>query len=284
MALIAVVAVQLGSSGHRPRPVAPSAAAGPTNTGVPPGTTLLQHIGDIRITRPNTVITAMDIHGSVKIDAPNVTIRDSIIRGGAAPTHNKCIVTDTSGRGTNFRIEDSELAPSQVNVFQNDICGFNFTAVRINSHSGVDTADIAGSDVTIIDSWLHATTSFPVDPNHGGGPTHNDGIQITAGSRIRITHNTIAGGSNAAIQITQDNGHVSDVQIDDNLLGGGSCPVRMNAKPLPHMFGIEMNANRFTGTSTNPGCDVLISRRVRLSAAGNTRVGSDKSVKIARAD
>ena len=53
-----------------------------------------------------------------------------------------------------------------MDYYQNDICGANFTALRINSHSGVDTMDIAGNNVTLKDSWLHDTTHFAYGPEH----------------------------------------------------------------------------------------------------------------------
>ena len=66
----------------------------------------------------------------------NVVIKNSIIRGGAAPTHRTASSADTDRKGTNFLIQDSELAPTHMNVYQNDFCGSHFTANRINSHPG----------------------------------------------------------------------------------------------------------------------------------------------------
>src|SRR5262249_58867725 len=48
-----------------------------TNTGVPPGTTLTQVNGDIDVKVDGTVIDGQDIHGCVRVQAANVTIRNS---------------------------------------------------------------------------------------------------------------------------------------------------------------------------------------------------------------
>ena len=248
---------------------ASTAQPGSTNTGVPAGTRLTTHVGDITITQAGTVLSGLDIQGTVLIHAANVVIKNSIIRGGAAPTHNHCILADTDPKGTNLLVQDTELAPTHVNVYQNDFCGSHFTANRINSHSGVDTMDINGGSVLVENSWFHGTTHFAVDPNHGGGQSHNDAIQVTAGVGIRIINNTISGGSNSALMITQDAGKVSSLTMSGNYIGGGSCSVRINDKPLSGMSGVSLTSNRFSRDQTISGCAVLVTTRISYAASGN---------------
>jgi hypothetical protein len=249
----------------------PPAQPGPTNTGVPAGTQLTVHTGDLNITTPGTVISGLDIHGSVTISAPNVVLKNSIVRGGTTlPTHGHCIVEDNGkGNGLNFLIEDTELAPTNVNYYQNDICGGNFTALRINSHSGVDTMDIAGSNVTLKDSWLHDTTHFDYSPEHNNG-THNDGIEITVGSNINISHNVIRGGGNSAIQITQDQGVTTGLTIANNWFDGGTCSLHINDKPLTSMSHIAITGSVFTPNSTIAHCAAVITHAVTYTWTGNT--------------
>ena len=45
-----------------------------TNTGVPAGTTLTPHVGDLTISTPGAVVSGLDITGSVLITASNVTL------------------------------------------------------------------------------------------------------------------------------------------------------------------------------------------------------------------
>ena len=248
---------------------ASTAQPGSTNTGVPAGTTLTTHVGDISVTQAGTVLSGLDIQGSVIIHAANVVIKNSIIRGGAAPTHNHCILVDTDSKGTNLLVQDSELAPTHVNVYQNNFCGSHFTANRINSHSGVDTMDINGGSVLVENSWFHGTTHYSVDPNHGGGPSHNDAIQVTAGVGIKIINNTISGGSNSALMITQDAGTVSSLTMSANFIGGGSCSIRLDDKPKSGMSGVSLTSNRFSRDQTISGCAVLMTTRISYSASGN---------------
>ncbi len=55
---------------------------GPSNTGVPAGTALTVMNGDLTITTAGATYSNLDIHGYVVIKAPNVTVKNSIIRGG----------------------------------------------------------------------------------------------------------------------------------------------------------------------------------------------------------
>ena len=61
-------------------------------------------------------------------------------------------------------------------------------------------------------------SSRPI-PNQGGGPTHNDAIQILEGTGIHIVGNQLvaAKDQNAAIQITQDFGAVGDLHMESQL-------------------------------------------------------------------
>src|SRR5471032_2131868 len=76
-----------GSSGSGP--VAPVVLSGdqpgPGNTGVPAGTALKVMDGNLTITTAGATYSGLDIHGFVSVQAPDVTIKDSVIRGGVAP-------------------------------------------------------------------------------------------------------------------------------------------------------------------------------------------------------
>jgi len=257
------------TASHGPAIATAAVQPGSTNTGVPAGTKLTIHSGDISVTKAGTVLSGLDIRGSVLIHAANVVIKNSIIRGGAAPTHNHCILVDTDSKGTNLLVQDSEFAPTHVNVYQNNFCGSHFTANRINSHTGVDTMDINGGSVLVENSWFHGTTHYSVDPNHGGGPSHNDAIQVTAGVGIKIINNTISGGANSALMISQDAGKVSSLTMSGNYIGEGSCSVRIDDKPLSGMSGISLTSNRFSKDQTISGCAVLMTMRISYSASGN---------------
>ena len=50
-----------------------------TNTGVPDGVILDVRTGDIHVTKAGTVLSGLDIRGTVHIEADNVTIQNSKI-------------------------------------------------------------------------------------------------------------------------------------------------------------------------------------------------------------
>ena len=73
------------------------------------GTHLTVHNGDLNLNVPGMVVSGLDIHGNVNVTAPNVVLKNSIVRGGALPTHGHCIVEDNkASNGLNFLIEDTD--------------------------------------------------------------------------------------------------------------------------------------------------------------------------------
>ena len=124
---------------------------GPDNTGVPAGTTLTVYNGDLVITTAGATYSGLDIHGYLRIEAPNVTVKDSIIRGGTGPI-GLGIVSDVSNSATNFLLEDSEVVPQYPVVGLDDIKGWNYTALRDNIHGSVDGLKMYGDNATVEDS------------------------------------------------------------------------------------------------------------------------------------
>ncbi|MDT0994055.1 hypothetical protein, partial [Pseudomonas aeruginosa] len=49
------------------------------STGVPAGTALKGITGDLVVTTPGQVVDAVDVRGFIKVKAPNVTIKRSIV-------------------------------------------------------------------------------------------------------------------------------------------------------------------------------------------------------------
>ena len=200
-------------------PACPGVRPDATNTGVPPGVALTVVNQDVTITQDGTVIDAQDIHGFVVVKASHVTIKRSIVRGGMATANGDGIRVAS---GTDILIEDTEVALAYPSAYLDGIAGSNFTVRRANIHGGVDGMKL-GSNSTVECSYIHDLVSFASDPNQGGGPTHNDAIQILSGSTIRVTNNQLLASidQNAAIQVTQDFGAVTDLVIDGNWADGG---------------------------------------------------------------
>ena len=222
-------------------PTCPGVRPDATNTGVPPGVALTIVNQDVNITQDCTVIDAQDIHGFVVVRASHVKITRCIVRGGMATAN---------GDGLD------------------GVAGSIFTVRRANIHGGVDGMKL-GSNSTVECSYIHDLASFASDPNQGGGATHNDAIQILSGSTIRIVNNQLLASTdqNAAIQVTQDFGAVTDLIIDGNWADGGGCTFNFSHKGGTSLALTATN-NRF-GRNSFYDCPILKSTQTTLTQSGN---------------
>jgi hypothetical protein len=187
----------------------PSACGYPdiTNTGVPTGTALTVVYGDMTISTAGTVVDGKDIRGCVLVAAANVTIRHSKVScsGGY-------VVLQQITSGT-LTVEDTELTCDGA---AGTAIGYNnFAARRLNIYGCENGFDVDNNAV-ITDNWIHITA-----------PDHSDGVQLNAGSRITIQHNTITNAVGTSAIIAHPTGN-SDVLVQDNLMAGGAytlyCP------------------------------------------------------------
>ena len=249
------------------------------NTGVPAGTTLRRHDGDLTITTPGTVIDSLDVYGFVRVQAPNVTIRRSIVRGGEATTGSGLVVATTAS-ASNLVIEDSELVPRIVSPWLNGIQGGNFTLRRVESRGTVDNVGIHLSNVRVESSWLHGTTYFASSPQHGGTPSHNDAIQVHGGQNIRIVGNRLEEAYNAAIMLQQNYSPTSDVVISRNWMNHGGCTVNVNHKGGTSLSGITITDNRFGRDTRNLDCAIIATAASNVATSGNVWDDTGTAVRI----
>ncbi len=136
---------------------------------MPAGAALTVMNGDLTVTTAGATYTNLDIHGYVVIKAPNVTIKNSIIRGGTG-NNGLGIVSDTDNAATNFLLEDSTIFPANPVVGLDDIKGWNYTALRDNIYGSVDGLKMYGDNATVESSWIHDLVTYAHDPAQGGGP------------------------------------------------------------------------------------------------------------------
>jgi len=248
----------------RPRPPT-GGKPGPANTGVPAGVALRIVTGDQVYTKDNQVVSGLDIHGFVRIRARNVTIKNSIVRGGARRCNSAVIFVEG---GRSATIEDTEIIPTNPNPCLDGIWATNATLRRLDVHDVVDGVK-AFDNVTVQDSYIHGLSWFASDPNQGGGATHNDAVQTYEGNRnIVLRHNTlrVAKRDNAGFQVTQDGGGTATgLRVEGNWLDGGGCTLNFAHKggPTP-MTGIFVVGNRF-GRDSYFNCPILISTQTVLS-------------------
>jgi hypothetical protein len=264
-----------------PAPVVrPGGKPGPSNTGVPVGTHLTQHSGNITVTVAGTHLNAIDLHGFLTIKAANVLVTNSIIRGGVATSGNPGLVTNTSAAGTNFVLRDSTVVPEHPSVALDGVRGANYTLTRVNVYGTVDGAKVIGNNVTIQNSWLHNTVYYLHDPYQSGGHTHNDGIQVLNGTKIRLLNNTITTNYNSALQVTQGNGIVHDIWFNGNWADGGGCTVNINNGPLGAMSGVVVDSNRFGHATRVANCPIVATHAAGMAAARNVYDNTGAAVVI----
>lgn len=256
---------------------APSGTPGPDNTGVPAGVSLRVHSGDLVISQAGTVIDGLDIRGTVAVRADNVTIRNSIVRGKHL-TYPTGMISNTRGN-TGLKIIDTEIVPSERNSYSMGILGGNFTATRVDIHNVIDGVHINRGNVTIEKSWIHDNVHYDNDPVYGG-VSHDDSIQIQAGSNIRITGNNIYGAHNTGIQLTQDAGIVSNVAIGNNHLDGGGCTVNLAEKGKGPFQGVSVTDNKFGRHTKVANCAIISPNTTKVVNTGNVYVPDYAAVQV----
>ncbi|MBG6214546.1 MAG: right-handed parallel beta-helix repeat-containing protein [Cryobacterium sp.] len=263
-----------------PVPTPPSTGGTPnaSNTGVPAGTALTVHNGDLTITKAGTVIDGLDIRGMVKIEAPNVTIRNSIVRG--RDLSGPMALIGNLGGFENLRIIDTELFPSTPSPDVQGIYGYNFEATRLNIHGVIDGIHLTGGNVAITDSWVHDNLHYDRDPNQGGTPSHDDSIQIQEGSNIRIDGNRLTDAWNASVQVTQDRGDVSNLTITNNLADGGGCSINLAEKAYGPLQGVVISDNTFGRNTRVDDCAVIAQSSTKVKMAHNYYTPDDTLVVV----
>ncbi|MBC7723895.1 MAG: right-handed parallel beta-helix repeat-containing protein [Burkholderiaceae bacterium] len=238
----------------RPSPSPPGdAIASGCTTEAPAGVVY----GDLHLTTPGEVISGIDLHGRIYVEAENVTVCHSIIRGeddgwtGAAG-----LVNNTSG-AANLTVFDTELSPTVRNGWVNGIVGSNFRAIAVDINHVIDSIHILGDNVLVDSSVLRDNLHFDHDPNQDGTPSHDDSIQIQAGRNIRITNNTISGAFNSGVQITQGQGRVADVTFSGNHADGGGCTFNLSERGGGHISGVTVADNTFGRDTKVDDCAVI---------------------------
>ena len=252
-----------------------TAKPGPSNTGVPAGTSLTVHQGDLTVTKDGTVIDALDIHGGLYIKANNVTITRTLVRGGPASANSLALVAAWWGfKG--IKISDSTLKADTFSLTIDGLSGSNITASRLNISNVVDTVKVIGPNFTLQDSWLHDNFHSENDPHQSSGATHDDNVQVEGGDNILIQHNTLANAHNAAVMVTQNNRVTSNLHIRNNWISGGACSINMTqrAKGGP-ILGTSISGNRFSGGTYGNTCPMLIPATSPVSITDNVWDATD---------
>jgi hypothetical protein len=227
------------SSGADPAgPATPlHAAPDAATTGVPAGTVLTPS-GSVEVEQAGTVLSGLDVRGTIRIAADDVTIRDTRVTS----SDYWPIWVDPGAHG--LTVVDTEVVGS--GSCQAGIGTHDYRAIRIDVHGCGDGAK-ASQNTVIESSWFHDYLMAP--------GSHNDGIQVSDGAHIVIEGNRIdaSPGQTSAIMVGPDFGSpISDVTIEGNWLDGGAYTLYLNADRA------VVRGNRFGRGATVGPVDVKV--------------------------
>jgi hypothetical protein len=215
-------------------PPSGSSKPGPTNTGVPAGTTLTTYTGPLIITTAGTVIDSKDVRGALIIRAKNVVIRNSKIH-------------DDMGAVAGINVQDggsATITDSEIYNFEVGIVYGNWTATRINMHDISFDGSKIGSNAQLLDSWIHSPKPT--------SDAHWDGVQVQGG----VTNTVIKGNNiestgadtNSAVFIADDLGPSTNgpLTVTGNWLNGGNYTIYANpGRGGYSISNISITNNRF---------------------------------------
>lgn len=253
---------------------------GATNTGVPVGTALTVINGDLTVATAGAVVSGVDVRGFVHLNAPNITFKNSIVRGRAIPSGTTAtLITSTKGGAL---ISDVELAPSVNQPGIDGVKGYGFTARRMNIHTMNDGVVIYGDASTVESSWIHGNLHYLVDPTMRNTPSHDDSIQVQGGRNTRITGNTLEGAYNAGLMITQDVSVTSNLSFTGNWADGGGCTVNMAEKGKGPMLGLAFTSNRFGHASRVVDCPIIGPSTTPFVADANVYDDTGLAIRVRR--
>ncbi|AKF85331.1 hypothetical protein MFUL124B02_11350 [Myxococcus fulvus 124B02] len=245
---------------------------GPRNTGVPAGSVLVRHEGDVVVDTPGAVLQDRDIHGRLIIRANDVTVRRCVVHA-PVPREIDGIINVTGVTGV--VLEDVEVFAEESSTLQWGVVGGGFTARRMNIH-GVVVGMSLRSGARVESTWIHALD--PVGAQYG--------ISVFGGSDIGIYDSNVHGPGEdvgAAIFVNQEAGPTRDVRVERNRLDRGSCIVNLGHAGGTSLQGMAVRNNVF-GARTIYDCAVLVSTQTQLSAAGNVWEATGVEVPIERHD
>ena len=248
------------------------ALPGPHNTGVPAGTSLVRHEGDVVLDTPGAVLEDRDIRGRLIIRANDVTVRRCVVH---APVPREIDGIISVKGATGVLLEDIEVFAEESSTLQWGVMGGGFTARRLDVH-GVVVGMSLKSGARVETSWIHALD--PVGAQYG--------ISVFEGRDIAIFDSNVHGPgeeAGAAVFVNQQVGPVRDVRIERNRLDRGSCIVNLGHAGGASLPGMVVRNNVF-GARTFYDCAVLVSTQTQLSAAGNVWEATGVEVPIERHD
>ena len=208
--------------------------------------TLTDYTGPTTIREAGTVISGVRTSGALTIEAPNVVIRNSHIRGRVylSPWTNASLL-----------IEDSEIdgsgIPASESAHLSGLSYSNITARRVNIHHFGKELQV-DSNVTVEDSWLHNVRTY--------GDHHTEAMMSNGGSNVTLRGNTIDSSGDythitGSVVLLGDFATIDNVLIEGNRIWGGGYAVyagSQSGKPYAYARNTRFVDNVFVRTDALP--------------------------------
>ena len=235
-----------------------------TNTGVLGSTRPLTVFdGNITVTTAGTVLEDLDIRGIVDVRAPDVTIRNTAVRGSTTlPSGVRGLVHCVNSAVARLTLEDVLLEPQRPSWHWNGVMGHDYTAKRVLTRQTTDgfrifnqAAPSLASGVSLLGCWVDRLRYWRDDPDQTDG-SHGDCVQIQSchstlvqgsrldaylapGSEQRYLASGELPGVTQALSAVMLNNDMSAQRISVDLLGnwirGGDQPVNGGSSKLAGM-------------------------------------------------
>ncbi|PTM97179.1 calcium-binding protein [Mycoplana dimorpha] len=177
-----------------------------SNTGVPAGTQLTAYTGPMTITKAGTVIDGKIITGQLLVTAPDVVIKNSVIKydGWWGIQAEK---------GPNITVMNSEFVGPGYSASSNSAILGSGTFIGNDISKSENGITLSGGSSVVKGNYIH-------DLEAAGSP-HYDGISVQGGQNgVLIEGNTIDSTQTSDIIIKSDFGNINNVTINNNLLIG----------------------------------------------------------------
>ena len=201
------------------------------------------------VTEPGTVIEGLDVSGCITIQADDVIIRNTRVRG----TCPQGTISTGYGEHSGILIEDVEVDGLRQDAFTAGIGGSGFTCRRCDVHD-VGQGINMGRDVLVEDSYVH-DLHYADDSHNAAVSSNGGGGYVVRGNRLEIPPSP---GASAALALYGDFAAIEDVLVEGNRFDGGSYCVyggSVDGKPFPHGRAIRFLDNVF-GDTFHEDCGV----------------------------
>jgi hypothetical protein len=193
----------------------PTGFPGPTSTGARGGT-LTEIRGDYHANKAGSVVKDLRIHGSLFVDADNVTVQNVEV----VCAQSWWIIRD---EGRNTTIQDSTLTVDRSNSA--NYCQYGISVgdggkiLRNDISYTPDGLVFSGDTAEVRDNWVHDQMAYP------GKADHVDAAQLNGGGTgpFLFVHNhfSVPERQTGCLSLFADFGVIRNVTVQDNLFDGG---------------------------------------------------------------